>query len=60
MKERVFTIISQNPNISGNELARKTQFVRKRERQEIIEDLLEAKRIVRIEKGHGYCYAVKE
>jgi hypothetical protein len=60
MKERVFTIISQNPGISGNELARKTQFVRKRERQEIIDDLLEAKRIVRIEKGHGYCYAVKE
>jgi hypothetical protein len=44
----VLEIIRNNPGIDGNTLARKTQFLSKRERDEIVDTLVESEQVVRI------------
>jgi hypothetical protein len=54
--KRVLEIIRANPGIDGNTLARKTQFLSKRERDEIVDTLTESEQIVRMvrpKQGRG-------
>lgn len=45
MKERLYSIILQNPGISRRDLARKTQSFGKKQRESLLEDLLDAERV---------------
>jgi predicted ArsR family transcriptional regulator len=49
IKKRVLEIVRQHGEISQRDLARKTQFLKQRDRSEVLNDLAEAGRIV-IEK----------
>jgi hypothetical protein len=52
--KRVLEIIRKNPGIDGKTLARKTQFLSKRERDEIVDTLLESEQVVRmVHPKHG-------
>jgi energy-coupling factor transporter ATP-binding protein EcfA2 len=44
-KERVYGIIAENPGITKNQLTRKTQYLEKRSRESILQDLIEADRV---------------